>query len=539
MLGPALGKSTADLEWLHAVPHQVWVADDESGQVLFFNRAWAVFSGIPLEATPPNGLERAIHPEDLDIWQSVWVAARRSRTSLEVRLRLGDEFGAWRWFRVSAAPLERGDGRIAWLGTNTDIQAQHLNLEQLRELHHYLSVTERLAAKLSGALSVHAVREALLEDIKGDFRADAAQVSALEDAHSLEVLGAVGYGPRLQAGQRWTASADQAFLTGTPVVVQQPRERVDSSLDLRMLKPAMRTSVQLPLNVNRRVTGVMTLGFKVSLMPDPNWLEWLIGIAHLGAQALERARLFEQTQSMNARLERQVELRTLELTRRTEELESFVYTASHDLKAPLSVLNMASRHLNALATDQPDLARWARRVENASTRMTQMLNALVNSAHSGESFEDPERLELNGVVADVLENLEPQRADLGVTVNVVSALPAVWLPRTAAFQVLLNLLQNALKFAGRKSHTPTVTIRLEEADEHTVLIEDNGVGISSDVLDHVFEPFYAAGSGAGSGMGLAIVRRLLERHGGTVRLEPMEGGGTRVCLRLPVPDGES
>jgi PAS domain S-box-containing protein len=538
MLKLASSGGPLDLEWLHGIPHHVWVADNASGDVIFVNRAWSEFTGIALEDALRDGIEQIIHPDDLTIWHSVWGAARRARSSLEVRLRLRDGLSVWRWFRVAAAPLERADQRVAWLGTNTDIQAQHVSLEQLRELHHYLTVTERLAAKLSGALSVHEAVEALLEDVRGDFKADAVQISAFDETRILEVLGSVGYATRLQTGQRWSLEAGHACLNGTPVVVQQPRSQGGSSLDLRALKPSMRTAVQLPLTVNHRVTGVFTLSFRALVTPDPNWLEWLIGIAHLNAQALERARLFEQTQLMNQRLERQVELRTHELKRRTEELESFVYTASHDLKAPLSVLNMASRHLNALSNDNSDLAHWATRVQNASVRMTQMLNALVNSAHSGESFEDPESLELSRVVADVLETLEPKRLERGLHVKVTSALPSVWLPRTAAFQVLLNLLQNAMKFAGREGHAPTVTIHTDD-ETGTVFIDDNGVGIASDVLEHVFEPFYAAGSGAGSGMGLAIVRRLLERHGGTVRLEPIEGGGTRVRLRLPMPDGDS
>jgi PAS domain S-box-containing protein len=515
------------LHWLDLLPSPLWLMNG-SGRLSYVNARFLKYTGFGADEILKSGLESVLHPQDLALWQSAWESATEHRTGLELRLRFRSENGAWRWFRTTALPIESNGQITAWLGMNTDVHAHQISLEELRTLNRYLNVTERLAAKLAGAVTLKAVAAVLAEDSAQTFGAQSVGVRRLEGAETLRLIG-TSAAALCQIPRGSALSA--ALHSKTPVVF-------GDALDAPWMPPETHSSVHLPLTVNGRVTGLLSLGFCEAIQPNAQWLEWLLSLAHLTAQALERAQLFEETQALNAHLERRVEERTRELMHRTEELESFVYTASHDLRAPLSVLLSAGNVLRDQPTHNDTVTRMAERIERAANRMTQMLSALLSAARTGESHEDAEAMPLNTIIDSVLETLEPQTTRRQATVTVEPELPAVLLPRTAGFQILLNLLQNAIKFAGRPGYAPMVRVKGGglEAGAPTLLIEDNGEGIPEEAKERLFEPFFTLGDGDSTGMGLTIVQRLLEKNGGRIEFVPLENvPGTQVKLWLPQP----
>jgi PAS domain S-box-containing protein len=527
----ALQTNTAS--WLNSLPYQSWLSRDASGAEPYVNARFLEYTGLSFDEAQKSGLEWAIHPNDLVIWQSAWEAAQQQRSAFDLRLRWRGTNGTWRWFKTSVSPVEL-DGQVnAWLGTNSDLHGHQLSLEELRDLHHSLNVTERLAGRLAAATNLKGVVATMVEESAWAFGAQSLQISSLERAETLRLLGAD------EALEGWlvprASPLNTSLLSKSPVVIE---DAPDEHLEPPWTSAQTRSRLHLPLVLNGRVIGLLSLGFAMPVEPDSQRLEWLLSIAHLTAQTLERTRLSEETQTLYQSLERRVEERTRELLHRTEELESFVFSASHDLRAPLSVLLTAGRTLStqANAGDTVGVIRIAQRVERAANRMTQMLSALLNAAKTGESFEDPESMPLEGLIQNVLETLEPRRAARHVSVRVQGALPTVLLPPTAGFQILLNLIQNAIKFAGRPNQAPAVYIHSSlEPDAPTLLIEDNGAGIPSDAVERIFEPFFTLGDGDSSGMGLTIVKRLLEQYGGRIEFASLERmNGTRVKLWLPL-----
>jgi PAS domain S-box-containing protein len=523
--------SSSGLAWLGALPYPLWIG--QSGRVTHVNQRLLTATGLSQEDILAAGLESAIHPGDLALWQSAWEAALPQREAFTLRLRWRDPNGAWRWYRTNVNPVELDGQSSTWLGTNSDLHGHQLSLEELRDLHHALNVTERLAGRLAAATNLKGAVAMMVEESAWAFGAQSLHISSLERAETLRLLGAD------EALEGWlvprASPLNTSLLSKSPVVIE---DAPDEHLEPPWTSAQTRSRLHVPLVLNGRVIGLLSLGFATPVEPDSQRLEWLLSIAHLTAQTLERTRLFEETQTLNQTLERRVEERTRELLHRTEELESFVFSASHDLRAPLSVLLTAGRTLStqANAGDPVGVIRIAQRVERAANRMTQMLSALLNSAKTGESFEDPEAIALEGLIQNVLETLEPRRAARHVSVRVQEGLPTVLLPPTAGFQILLNLIQNAIKFAGRPNQAPAVHIHSSlEPDAPTLLIEDNGAGIPSDAVGRIFEPFFTLGDGDSSGMGLTIVKRLLEQHGGRIEFASVEGmNGTRVKLWLPL-----
>lgn len=267
--------------------------------------------------------------------------------------------------------------------------------------------------------------------------------------------------------------------------------------------------------------------------PDEAWLRLAAGLASGLATHVGRMEAEEALRANEARQAALVE----ELRQANEELESFAYSISHDLRAPLRTMQgFAHALLREFGPDLPDRARdFARRIIASGRESEVLINDLL--AYSRLSFEDTERVpvELDAVVDAALEQV---RADLdasGARVEVAGPLPTVPGSRTLLVQILGNLLSNAVKFVP-DSRTPEVRVRAEEGGRAVrVWVEDNGVGIPPGMEERIFQVFERLEQGderPGTGIGLAIVRRGIQRMGGSCGVEPRRDGAA-FWIRLP------
>jgi signal transduction histidine kinase len=224
-----------------------------------------------------------------------------------------------------------------------------------------------------------------------------------------------------------------------------------------------------------------------------------------------------------------------ELERSNAELESFAYVASHDLQEPLRVVGgylelLAEGELDADATDL--VARAAK----ATDSMSALVRALL--AYSRVTASGPEfgSVPLAEVCEAALTNLAEQVADTGADIT-VKALPTVSGDRAQLTSLFQNLLSNAMKFT--EGTTPRVCVEAEPDNGDgawVVAVHDDGIGIDADDRERVFTMFQRVSSRdrfPGTGIGLATCRRIVERHGGRIWVEPRHGGGTTVRVRLP------
>ncbi|GAA5009146.1 hypothetical protein GCM10025793_19940 [Lysobacter lycopersici] len=252
----------------------------------------------------------------------------------------------------------------------------------------------------------------------------------------------------------------------------------------------------------------------------------------------ERLRAEAQVRALNRTLETRVAVRTRELIHANEELESFAYSVSHDLRAPLRSIEGFSRLLRERygeALDETGRA-YLDRVRNASSRMDELIDAILKVSRIGRSELNPRATDLSRLAEEIVSELREQDPARQVEVGIEPGLVA-WADPALARNLLQNLLDNAWKFTAA---TTAARIRLYR-DDHSFVVEDNGAGFDPNYANKLFRPFqrlHAQQDFAGHGIGLATVRRVLERHGGSIRAEGKPGEGARFVFVFPEPPAE-
>jgi signal transduction histidine kinase len=231
-------------------------------------------------------------------------------------------------------------------------------------------------------------------------------------------------------------------------------------------------------------------------------------------------------------------VRTAELQERNEELETFAYSISHDLRSPLRAMEGFSQALLEDYADRLDQTgrQHAERVVNAARTMDRLIDDLLAYSRLTRSDLHLRPLDLHQSVRTALEQLEAEVKSRQARIEIEEPLPAVVGHAPTLAQVLANLLANGIKFVP-PGRTPEVRVRAEARDGRVRLwIEDNGIGVAPEHHERIFRVFerlHRTTEYPGTGIGLAIVRKAMERMGGSSGLESEPGRGSRFWIELP------
>jgi PAS domain S-box-containing protein len=378
----------------------------------------------------------------------------------------------------------------------------------------------------------------------------------------LRLEGSAGATPQLlaalakviDAGLPEGSPAQQALDTAQPAVVGDIKALPPATTWLQLAhRSEYRSSAAFPLLVDGQAIGVFELySLEPAFFDGEQYgllLELALNLAF--AAAVDRAdqqrrRAEQELRTLNADLEERVRERTLELEERHRELETFTYSVSHDLKAPLRGIDGYGRLLQEDYADRLD--EEGRRFLATIRRATQQMSQLIEDLLAYSRLER-RKLQVSAVspavlVAALLAEYadEIRRRDVAVTVN----LPPVTLkidPEGLAM-VLRNLLDNAFKFTQATAE-PRIEVggAIERSTRNLcrLWVRDNGVGFDMKYHDRIFEIFqrlHREEEYPGTGVGLAIVRKALERMGGRVWANSEPGLGTTFCIELPYGGNE-
>jgi signal transduction histidine kinase len=256
---------------------------------------------------------------------------------------------------------------------------------------------------------------------------------------------------------------------------------------------------------------------------------------------LERAK--EELRTLNAELEQRVTARTTQLEAANKELEGFSYSVSHDLRAPLRAVSGFAELLSADHAEQLDAEgqRKLNVIRSEAARMGTLIDDLLAFSRLGRKSLQPTELDVRALVSNVAERLlrEPggERVELRV-----GHLPVASGDRALLEQVWINLLSNAVKFSSKKEHPIVEVGAISEEREYVFFVRDNGAGFDPRYqakLFGVFQRLHDASEFPGTGVGLALVQRIIVRHGGRVWADSKPGEGATFYFTLPKESGHA
>ncbi|MHB0937757.1 MAG: sensor histidine kinase [Armatimonadota bacterium] len=235
-------------------------------------------------------------------------------------------------------------------------------------------------------------------------------------------------------------------------------------------------------------------------------------------------------------LEARVRQRTAELEASNRELEAFSYSVAHDLRSPLRSVDGFSKFLLERYADRLDdrAQDYLRRMRAAAQRMGQLIDDLLSMARLGRVAMRREQIDFSGMAAEIVEELRRRDPERRVTVEIAPGLVAN-ADRALLRAALGHLLDNAWKFTARQEEARITVDMAKREGECTYVIRDNGVGFDMAYADKLFQPFQRLHTEAefpGTGIGLALVQRIIQRHGGRIWADSAVGQGAAFYFTL-------
>lgn len=539
-----------------AMPQLMWTSGPD-GHVDYVSTSWLEHTGSSPEEAYGSGWVAALHPEDREQVSARWTRSVLTGEPYEALHRLrraGDD--TYRWFVSRATPMRGAEGQIVkWVGTTADVDDQ----KRAADAQQFLaSAGEELASSLDHEVTLRRLASLAVPRL-GDWCA----VDLLDAGGKLRRVTAVHTEPAKEAlvmalVERHPPDPEdpndglyRVVRTGLSEMVPDiPPELVEIAAKdaehlqiLRALR--LRSYMAIPLKARDRIFGVFSLILAESgRRYTRDDLALAEDLARRAALAIDNARLFRdlersagEIRRLNEELEARVRARTAELEEANQELESFCYSVSHDLRAPLRHITGFAQLLDRRvgATFDEQARGYIHTISDAARQGARLVDDLLAFSRLGRLALTKAPSALSDLVAAVRREVEPEAEGRRVSWR-VGPLPEIEADATLLRFALKNLLSNALKYTRPRPEAIIDISAREGPAEIEVCIRDNGVGFEAQFahkLFGVFQRLHSAEEFEGTGIGLASVRRIVARHGGRTWAEGEVGKGAAFFFTLP------
>ncbi|HEX8408966.1 MAG TPA: ATP-binding protein [Thermoanaerobaculia bacterium] len=482
------------------MPQLGWTARAD-GYIDFYNRGWYEYTGTTYEDMAGWGWQSVHDPSMLPIVAERWNVSIATGEDFEMEFPLRRHDGVFRWFLTRVRPLRDAEGKVVrWVGINADVTV----IRELREslereranLREIFQLAPSFMARLRGPSHIFEEANPSYMRLVGEDR----------PLIGLPVREAL---PEVE-GQGFFELLDSVYATGTPFTGTEVRIMLRRSDTLE--EKYVDFVYQATRNAEGEIDGVFGHGTDVT--------------------AQVRAR-------------QQVEQQAIELRQANHAKDQFLATLSHELRTPMTAVLGWARLLR-IGLSAPEAAVAVEAIEQAASAQAQLIEDVLDVSRitSGKFTFERRPADLAAIARATITALHPTATARKVEVltSFPPALPPIAGDEGRLQQVIWNLVSNAIKFTPKGG---TVTVRITHAGSDVLLtVQDTGQGIAPDFLPFIFEPFRQADSSTtrthgGIGLGLSIVRSIVELHGGRVTAESEgEGRGSTFTVELPVLESE-
>lgn len=475
-----------------ALPQLVWIAEP-NGEVTYYNDRVKEFAGAEKLATGKWKWNGLVHPDDEEATVLAWTTAIAQGTTYEIEHRAQMKDGSYRWHLSRAIPQRNEVGQIInWFGTATDIHEQKIAEQKMLESEIQFRTLANSILQLAWIAnddgSVFWYNDRFFEYT--GMTMEEIQKGVREKLHHPDHL------------QHVSSFFETAWKKGEPWELTFPLKGKDEKYRWFLTRA-------VPIkNANGKV--YRWIGTNTDIDEQINWTE---------------------------KLETLVMERTKELQRSNDDLQQFAHVASHDLKEPVRKIRT---FMNRLSTEfketLPERAQYyINKVEGASERMYSMIDGVLLYATVNETELIIEPVDLNLVFQNIMNDLELVIQNKNAAIQ-FSKLPSIQGMPLLIYQLFYNLINNALKFS-KKDTSPLIQITSKTTPQTIeIIVQDNGIGFSNDQKQNIFKPFSRLNSKEeyeGTGLGLSLCQKIVERHKGTIEAEGEKGVGATFRIIFP------
>jgi PAS domain S-box-containing protein len=500
-----------------SLPQLVWTCQGP-GLCDYLSPQWIEYTGLPeSEQLGLRWLEQ-IHPEDRSRAAAAWSQAPEKGGTFDTEFRIRRHDGVYRWFKTRATPLLGNDKVVKWFGSNTDIQDLRDARAVLEQLNQGLErrVEERTQALWNALERLRLTAEALRanEALLREFVKHAPAAIAMLD-HELRYL---------QASDRWILDyrLDPYNLIGRshyevfPDIPERWRH-----LHQRVLGGSIEKCDEDPFP---RADGRI------------EWLQWEGRPWRRGDGSIGGLVFFTQVITARKQMELELQQQRRELERSNQDLEQFAYVASHDLQEPLRAVAGCGQILERRYADklEPAAMGLIHHMVEGAARMQALILDLLAFSRVGARGHELVPTDSAQAVARAMKLLDAAILESHAELT-IGELPRVRADAEQLGQLFQNLVGNAIKYRGSEPVRIAIGARPFGAD-YEFWVQDNGIGIEPQYFEKIFVLFqrlHTREEYPGTGIGLAICKRIVERHGGRIWVESELGRGTTFHFTLP------
>lgn len=396
-----------------------------------------------------------------------------------------------------------------------------------------LQTAAEVSRAASSTLDLEELLTTAVELIRSHFNYYYTGIFLLNEAGTFATLNAAtGEAGNLMIASGHKLEVGDSSMVGWSIAHRKARITLDVGEDAVHFKnphlPLTRSEIALPLVSRGEVIGAMTIQSELSSAFSSADVTALQTMADQIANAISNAQLFTERSNL-----------IKELEGRNAELERFTYTVSHDLKSPLVTIRgfLGFIQEDAKKGDMGKFENDMSKVANAANRMQDLLNDLLELSRVGRIVNPPQDLPFEQIIRETMELLAGSFKNGNIQVDIQKDLPVIRGDHTRLVEVMQNLLGNAIKFMGDQPE-PHIEIGTDGYDANgmaVLFVRDNGIGIDPQYHERVFGLFNRLNPNIeGTGVGLTLVRRIVEVHGGRVWLDSKPGTGSVFFFTLPL-----